>query len=48
MIGESRELVRRYPAESLVLAGGVGLLAGLAIWRLAHACGKFAARVSSD
>jgi hypothetical protein len=39
-VRDSRELVRRYPAESLVLAGGVGLLAGLAIWRLAQACGR--------
>src|ERR1700691_1929153 len=27
-IGESRQLVRRYPAESLFLAAGVGFLTG--------------------
>jgi ElaB/YqjD/DUF883 family membrane-anchored ribosome-binding protein len=37
-IGDSRQLVRRYPAESLFLAAGVGLLTGFAIRRLTHSC----------
>ena len=41
-IGESRQLVRRYPAESLVVAAGVGFLAGFAIRRLTHVCDKTA------
>jgi len=42
-IGESRQLVGRYPAESLLLATGLGFLAGFAIRRLTHACDKTAA-----
>ena len=42
-IGESRHLVRRYPAESLLLAAGVGFLAGFAIRRLTHVCRSSAA-----
>lgn len=42
-IGESRQMVRRYPAESLLLAAGVGFLAGFAIRRLTHVCRKSAA-----
>ena len=30
-LGDSRQLVRRYPGESLAIAVGVGFLAGLAI-----------------
>ena len=47
-IGESRQLVRRYPAESLVLAAGVGFLAGFAIRRLTHSCGKPAVLASNN
>jgi len=39
-IGESRQLVGRYPAESLFLAAGLGFLTGFAIRRLTHACDK--------
>jgi ElaB/YqjD/DUF883 family membrane-anchored ribosome-binding protein len=39
-IGESRQLVRRYPAESLALAAGVGFLTGIAVRRLTHTCDK--------
>lgn len=39
-IGESRQIVRRYPAESLVLAAGVGFLTGFAFRRLTHVCAK--------
>jgi ElaB/YqjD/DUF883 family membrane-anchored ribosome-binding protein len=39
-IGESRQLVRRYPVESLALAAGIGLIAGFAFRRLTHACDK--------
>ena len=39
-LGESRHLVRRYPAESLALAAGVGFLAGIAIRRFTHTCAK--------
>jgi ElaB/YqjD/DUF883 family membrane-anchored ribosome-binding protein len=46
-IGESRQLVRRYPGESLALAVGVGFLTGFAIRRLTHVCGPTVARVSS-
>jgi len=42
-IGESRQLVRKYPVESLVLAAGVGFLTGFAIRRLTHVCDKSAA-----
>jgi ElaB/YqjD/DUF883 family membrane-anchored ribosome-binding protein len=45
-IGESRQIVRRYPVESLVLAAGVGFLAGFAFRRLTHSCDKPAARAS--
>jgi hypothetical protein len=38
-MADSRQLVRRYPAESLFLAAGVGLLTGFAIRRLTHSCG---------
>jgi ElaB/YqjD/DUF883 family membrane-anchored ribosome-binding protein len=41
-IGESKRMVRRYPAESLALAGGVGFVLGFAIRRLTHACDKSA------
>jgi len=41
-IGESRQLVRRYPAQSLFLAAGVGFLTGFAIRRLTHVCAKSA------
>jgi|SRR5580658_5913199 ElaB/YqjD/DUF883 family membrane-anchored ribosome-binding protein len=37
-VGESRQLVRRYPAESLLLAAGVGFVAGFAMRRLMHVC----------
>jgi len=46
-IGESRQFVRRYPAESVVLAAGIGFLTGFAIRRLTHVCARTAARVSS-
>jgi ElaB/YqjD/DUF883 family membrane-anchored ribosome-binding protein len=39
-LGESRLLVRRYPAQSLAIAAGVGFLAGFAIRRLMHVCAK--------
>lgn len=42
-IGESRKLVRRYPAESLLLAAAVGFLTGFAIRRLTHVCAESAA-----
>jgi ElaB/YqjD/DUF883 family membrane-anchored ribosome-binding protein len=42
-IGGSRQLVRRYPAESLVLAAGIGFLTGFAFRRLTHTCEKSAA-----
>jgi ElaB/YqjD/DUF883 family membrane-anchored ribosome-binding protein len=45
-IGESRQLVRRYPMESLVLAAGVGFLTGFAMRRLTHACAATVARSS--
>jgi|SRR5579863_509344 len=44
VIGESRQLVRRYPAELLVLAAGAGFLAGFAARRLTHTCNEPAAR----
>lgn len=47
-IGESRQLVGRYPAESLFLAAGLGFVAGFAIRRLTHACDKSAARNEAD
>jgi ElaB/YqjD/DUF883 family membrane-anchored ribosome-binding protein len=43
-VGESREVVRRYPAESLLLAAGLGFLTGFAIRRLTHACVKSTAQ----
>jgi ElaB/YqjD/DUF883 family membrane-anchored ribosome-binding protein len=46
-IGESRQLVRRYPVESLAIAVGVGFLTGVAIRRLTHVCAATVARVSS-
>jgi len=39
-LGDSRQLVRRYPGESLAIAAGVGFLAGIAILRLTHTCAK--------
>jgi ElaB/YqjD/DUF883 family membrane-anchored ribosome-binding protein len=39
-IGESRQIVRRYPAESLFVAAGLGFLTGFAIRRLTHTCDK--------
>jgi ElaB/YqjD/DUF883 family membrane-anchored ribosome-binding protein len=42
-IGESRKLVRQYPAESLALAAGVGFVIGFAFRRLTHVCDKSAA-----
>jgi hypothetical protein len=42
-IGQSRQLVGRYPAESLFLAAGLGFVTGFAIRRLTHACDKSAA-----
>ena len=45
-IGESRQLVRRYPVESLVVAAGLGFVTGFAIRRLTHACGKSPARAT--
>ncbi len=44
-IGESRQLVRRYPVESIFLAAGLGFVAGFAIRRLTHACDTSAAGV---
>jgi ElaB/YqjD/DUF883 family membrane-anchored ribosome-binding protein len=41
-IAESRQLVRRYPGESLIFAAGVGLLTGFAIRRFMHTCNKSA------
>lgn len=46
-IGESRQLVRRYPVESLALAASVGFLTGFAIRRLTHVCARRVARVAS-
>jgi ElaB/YqjD/DUF883 family membrane-anchored ribosome-binding protein len=46
-IGESRQLVRRYPVESLALAASVGFLTGFAIRRLTHVCARTATGVSS-
>jgi ElaB/YqjD/DUF883 family membrane-anchored ribosome-binding protein len=43
-IGAPRRVVRRYPAESLLLAAGVGFLTGFAIRRLTHSCTKSAAQ----
>jgi ElaB/YqjD/DUF883 family membrane-anchored ribosome-binding protein len=39
-IGESRQWVGRYPAESLLLAAGLGFVTGFAIRRLTHSCDK--------
>ena len=41
-IGESRQLVRQYPAESRALAAGVGFLAGFAVRQIktGRACDK--------
>ena len=46
-INESRQLVRRYPVESLIVAAGVGFLTGFAIRRLTHVCGGTEAPVAS-
>jgi hypothetical protein len=45
MIGASRQILRRYRAKSLLIAVGVGFLAGLAIRRLTHSCDNSAPRV---
>jgi ElaB/YqjD/DUF883 family membrane-anchored ribosome-binding protein len=45
-IGESRQIVRRYPVESLALAAGLGFLTGFAIRRITHSCDKSALPVS--
>jgi ElaB/YqjD/DUF883 family membrane-anchored ribosome-binding protein len=42
-IGESRKLVRQYPAELLAVAAGVGFVIGFAFRRLTHACNNSAA-----
>ena len=42
-IGESRQIVRRYPVEALAVAAGLGFVTGFAIRRLTHACDKPAA-----
>ncbi len=39
-VSDSRQLVRRYPGESLAIAAGVGFLAGIAIRRLTHTCAR--------
>jgi len=39
-VGETRQLVRRYPAESILVAAAVGFVTGFAIRRLTHACEK--------
>jgi len=41
-IGESRQIVRRYPVDLLVLAAGIGFVAGFAIRRVTHSCAKSA------
>lgn len=46
-LGESRQLIRRYPGESLALAAGVGILAGIAIRRLTHTCAKSSLRAAA-
>jgi ElaB/YqjD/DUF883 family membrane-anchored ribosome-binding protein len=46
-LGDSRQLVRRYPGESLALAAGVGFLAGIAIRRLTHTCARSSARAAA-
>lgn len=47
-IGESRQIVGRYPVESLLLAAGIGFLSGFAIRRMTHACDKTASGASGD
>jgi ElaB/YqjD/DUF883 family membrane-anchored ribosome-binding protein len=47
-IGESRQLVRRYPAEALALAAAVGFLTGFTIRRLTHSCDIAAPRAACD
>jgi ElaB/YqjD/DUF883 family membrane-anchored ribosome-binding protein len=42
-LAESRQLVRRYPGQSLFLAAGLGFMTGFAIRRLTHACSKSSA-----
>jgi len=39
-VADSRQLVRRYPDESLAIAAGLGFLAGVAIRRLTHTCAR--------
>jgi ElaB/YqjD/DUF883 family membrane-anchored ribosome-binding protein len=46
-IGGSRQFVRRYPVETLVLAAGVGFLTGLAILGLAHSFVRTVTRTSA-
>lgn len=46
-LGDSRQLVRQYPGESLALAAGVGFLAGIAILRLTHRCAKSSVQVAT-
>ena len=45
-LARSRQLVRRYPAELMAVAAGVGFLTGFAFRRLTHACGRPAAGIS--
>jgi hypothetical protein len=45
MTGESRQILRRYRTKSLLIAVGVGLLAGFAIRRSTHSCDNSAPRV---
>ena len=47
VIGESRQLARRYPVESLALAASIGFLTGFTIRRLTHVCAKTVAHVSN-
>lgn len=42
----SRQLVRRYPVESLVLAAGIGVLTGFAIRQMIHLCVRTEAAAS--
>jgi ElaB/YqjD/DUF883 family membrane-anchored ribosome-binding protein len=39
-LGDSRQLVRRYPAQTLAVAVGFGFLAGIAMRRMTHTCAK--------
>ena len=45
MVGESRQILRRYRGKSLLIAVGVGFLAGFAIRRSTHSCVNSAPRV---